>query len=454
MAARVVQVFFLIGALFAVALPVSVSRHAVLVGYGLGLTDAAVLWLIAGLASLALVWAGLGWLSRRLRGLRVWVLAVAVPLCMGWSAFSVFAIYNLEVKYEKGESSLPRLAAFCRDLPAWQSRAARLRAGILRAAQVDPLRGRTPLNAVIHSRRQRNGYAVENVILETFPGCFLAGNLYRPLRVEDGAKIPVVLIPQGHFPKDRFNEDTQQLAATFARMGAMAFLYDMVGRGESTQVSHKSPHALTLQLWNSMRCLDFLLALPDADPGRVGMTGASGGGTQTLVCTAVDDRVTVSAPVVMVSSWVYGGCECESGLPIHGFAGYRTNNAEIAALAAPRPQLVVSIDQDWTRTVPQREFPYLRGIYRLFDKADLVCNVHLAGERHDFGPSKREAVYRFFAAHLGLALERVSKSDGRIDESPNGIEAREAMLALDDAHPLPGNAPRGWDAVMASFNGR
>jgi dienelactone hydrolase len=434
------------------AVAVSVTRHPDLVGYGLHATRPVVDLIVVGFVASALVWLGLARSTWGAHRTRRWVLVVALPVCLLVSCFCVLGLYQLEVKNEKGESNLRRLAVYCRDLPTWQRRAAIIRTGILRAAQLEPLPKRTPLNFMTHDRRERSGYSVENVMLETLPGFFLAGNLYRPASADPSRKKPIVLIPQGHFPHNRFNADNQQLAATFARMGALAFLYDMVGRGESTQVKHHDPRALTLQLWNSMRALDFLLGLPDADPTRVGMTGASGGGTQTFLCAAVDDRVTVSAPVVMVSSWVYGGCECESGLPIHRGPKYASNNAEIAALAAPRPQLIVSCGTDWTQTVPTREFPYIRNIYQLFGRADNVRNVHLAAEHHDYGPSKRQAVYAFFAEHLGLAREAVALPDGRIDEAPNTIEPDETLHAFDTSYPMPARALHGWDAVKAALD--
>jgi hypothetical protein len=449
---RALLAILLVGACLSAALAVSVSRHFALVAYGLRASDAIVLLMIAGFGMAALLWLGLALLCRKSARFRVWPIAIAIPFCLALSVFAVFSVYNLEVKYDKGESSLRRSSAFCRDLPTWQSRAAALNTGILRAAQLDPLPERTPLNAVIHSRREYQGYTVENVFMETTPGFYLAGSLYRPLPDDSDVKRPIVVIPQGHFPNGRFNEDMQQIVATFARMGALAFTYDMVGRGESTQVNHENPNALTLQLWNSMRVLDFLLGLPNVDSRRLGMTDASGGGTQTFLCTAVDDRVTVSAPVVMVSSWMYGGCECESGLPIQNTSEFETNNAEIAAMAAPRPLLVVSIDEDWTRTVPKREFPYIRGVYQLFCKEDLVRNVHLPREHHDFGPSKRDSVYRFFAEHLNLSLAPVTTADGRIDETPNITEPQEIMRAFDSTHRLPSTALGSWDSIMKSLS--
>ena len=139
---------------------------------------------------------------------------------------------------------------------------------------------------------------------------------------------------------------------------------------------------------------------------------------------------------------------CESGLPVHRGAGYATNNAEIAALAAPRPLLVVSDGKDWTKDVPTREMPYLKSVYRLFAAEAKVENVHLAGEGHDYGPSKRQAVYAFLARHLGLAAKPVTKTDGIIDESPTVVEPAAALAAFDHAHPRPADALQGEAVIL------
>ena len=432
----------------------AILRHPSLAAYGLGITDGSVPWIVAAIAGVAVPVALLPRALDRATH-RMWLkLPVVMLLSLPLSLVAMFGTYALELKYEKGQSNLRKLEQFHRDLPEWKARAEQLRRGILTVSKLDRIPEHPPVQATLHSRRVHKGYSVENVVLETVSGFFLAGNLYRPLPVDAGARCPIVVIPQGHFRDGRFGADMQHLAATFARMGAMTFLYDMAGRGETTQVNHEDPRALTLQLWNSRRVLDFLLALPEADPARVGMTGASGGGTQTFLCSAVDDRVTVTAPVAMVSSWVYGGCECESGLPIHRTAAYVTNNAEIAALTAPRPQLVVSIDSDWTRTVPWQEFPFMRDIYALFGAGPQIENKHIAGESHDYGPTKRDPVYRFFAKHLHLRLESVLHPDGSINEAANTIEPREAMLSFDTNHPLPEHALQGWDAVMLALFGK
>jgi dienelactone hydrolase len=348
----------------------------------------------------------------------------------------------------EGAERLRQLAQSYPDKKSWETRAALIRQGLRAGMNLPEKPGVAPLQPLRHSLKTFNGYTVENVAFESVSGLFVTGNLYRP--VGFSGKRPAVLCPHGHSATldGRFQEQMQQRCATLARMGAVVFAYDMLGYADAQQSTHKLPNALTLQTLNSLRVVDFLVSLPDVDETKIGVTGESGGGTQTFLLTALEPRITVSVPVVMVSAHFFGGCTCESGMPIHQRPTHETNNAELAALAAPRPLLLVSDGKDWTKNTPNVEFPHVQHIYRLFGAEDRVANVHLPAEGHDYGPSKRQAAYRFLARHLGLDLNRVLVG-GAVDESPNAVLEPAALRVFDAAHPRPERAVVGDEAVTA-----
>ena len=347
----------------------------------------------------------------------------------------------------EGKAALEKFAATYRTQKEWEKRADRIRRGIWQSANLEGLPTNTPLKSITHSKRTYDGYTVENVAFESLPGFFVTGNLYRPLQPQKS--YAAILSPHGHGGDPRFGEAVQKRCAALARMGAIVFAYDMVGTGDATQTIHKHPYALQLQTHNSRRAVDYLLSLPGVDKKRIGVTGESGGGTQTFLLTALDKRIAVSVPVVMVSAYHFGGCVCESGMPIHKSLDHQTSNVEIAALAAPRPMLVVSDGKDWTSNTPEVEFPYIRNVYRLYGKENLVQNHHLPTEGHDYGINKRKGVYPFLAQHLKLNLSNIKNAQGEIDESFITVEKPEKLHVFDATHVRPSYAVVGDDAVTA-----
>ncbi len=351
----------------------------------------------------------------------------------------------------EGKAQLARFAASYTTLDQWQTRAKTIREGILRGLRLTNPPVRCDLKPVIHSRRVHNGYSVENVAIESLPGFWVTGNLYRPL--DANGPHAGILCPHGHSKLGRLGEDVQTRSATLARMGAVVFAYDMTGRGESNQTTHKDENLGAFQTWNSIRGVDFLLSL-GADANRIGVTGESGGGTQTFLLTAVDDRVKAAVPVVMVSAHFFGGCICESFMPIHRSDKHETNNADIAALAAPRPLLLISDGKDWTKNTPDVEFPYIRNVYKLYGAEGNVENLHLAAEGHDYGPSKRQGMYKFMAKHLGLNFQAVAKADGSADESAVTIEKPETLYVWTAEHPRPDYALKDGNAIAEAMWGK
>lgn len=318
------------------------------------------------------------------------------------------------------------------DKQSWQRRAEYLRQQVLIAAGLWPMPEKTPLNAVIHGRIERSEYTIDKVYFESHPGFFVTGNLYRPKNRT--GKLPAVLSPHGHWANGRLYETPdkeaerqlkageekfknaaksplQARAANLAKLGCIVFFYDMVGYADASE--DLFPHRKTfigteydlnllsvfgLQTWNSIRAMDFLLSLPEVDPDRIAATGASGGGTQTFVMMAADDRLKVAAPVCMISHDNHqGGCVCEN----NALFRLGTDNVELSATFAPKPFVHPTATGDWTKDYLEHGFPETKAIYRLFDAQQNVHAVRFnAG--HNYNKNSREAVYTFFNQHLNL----------------------------------------------------
>ena len=326
--------------------------------------------------------------------------------------------------YYTEEEAVEKLNQFSQNFSnadEWVARSGRIREQIYQGAGLDeiPLAyWETSIKITRGQKHDMDGYSVENIALEMHPGYVVHGNLYQPLTIQN--RIPAVLSPHGHWfkPDDygRLRPDMQLRCASLAKMGAIVFAYDMYGTGEDDAHDHRSDDALTWQCYNSIRILDFISALDYVDTTRIAVTGASGGGTQTFLLAALDDRVAVSVPTVMVSAHFFGGCVCESGKPIHKSGEFETNNVEIAASIAPKPLMIIGDGDDWTRNIQEVEFPYIKRIYDMFDASTNTEYAFFEDEVHDYGFSKRTAAYGFLAKHLDLDLGEIQDNQGNIDE--------------------------------------
>ena len=288
---------------------------------------------------------------------------------------------------------------------AWNARRAYLREHVLASAGLLPMPRKTPLNPVVFGEIKKADYTVAKVYFESLPGFFVTGNLYRP--IGDGP-FPAVLSPHGHWAYGRLENTSLNSgpgrAINLARQGFVVFTYDMVGYNDSQQVPHTFSGEREylwglslsgLQLWDSIRAIDFLESLPYVRREAIAMTGESGGGTQTFLASAVDDRIAVAVPVNMISLHMQGGCLCENppGLRLE------TTNVEIAATIAPRPLLMISATGDWTAETLEKEYPAVRAIYNLFDAGDRVQAVRITAE-HNYNKESREAMYAWMARWL------------------------------------------------------
>jgi hypothetical protein len=350
---------------------------------------------------------------------------------------------------EDGKEHLAYLSTLYNDLNSWEARKMELRECMISALGLSPMPKSPGSKPIVTAKRVMDGYTIENVAIETLPGLYVCGSLYRPIKHKGLS--PIILNPDGHFKDGRYRADCQYRCAMLARMGAIAFSYDLFSWGESQlqfkEEYHRKSIANTIHNLNGIRILDYLTSLKGSDTSRIAVTGGSSGGSQTMQLTVIDKRIKVSVPVVMVSSYFFGGCPCESGMPFQ-LCGGGTNNAEIAAMAAPRPMLVISDGKDWTANVPEQEFPFIQRTYGFYGKTNLVKNAHFPNEGHDYGLSKRLAMYEFMAEYLGLDINVVKNKEGKIDESKCTIEEYPAMYVFGkNGELLPSNALKNFDQL-------
>ena len=287
-----------------------------------------------------------------------------------------------------------------------ENRRKELRKNLLMAAGLYPLPERTPLRVKTEPVGDFDGYSVKKIMFETRPGFWSTGNLYLPAGRSGPA--PAILNVIGHWRPQRLyrgeDADYPQQLANFARMGFVCLVTDMIGWVDSRQISHEygggekdlyASNGLGIQLWNNIRALDLLCSMPEVDAERIGVTGASGGGSQTLFLSLADDRVKAAAPINMISLKMQGGCRCENA------AGLRidTDNAEMCAMFAPRPLFLAGSTGDWTNDQETVEYPAMLESYRLYNAADKVEHYYQVAE-HQYNHKTRQKVYSFFARHL------------------------------------------------------
>ena len=367
---------------------------------------------------------------------------------------------------------------------AWAARRAQLREQVLVATGLFPLPVKAPLNAVRHGRKDLGDYFIEKVYFESFPGFFVTGSLYVPKEIK--GKLPAVLCPHGHWNNGRFMMETEDAAKKqieagaeefieagrsplqarcvhLARMGCVVFHYDMLGNADSQQISYDTTHKfgsqkvatpggfytaeaegqlqsiLGLQTWDSIRALDFVESLSEVDPQRIGVTGASGGGSQTFLLAAVDDRPAAIFPAVMVTTAMQGGCTCENASLLR----IGTGNVEVAAIFAPKPLAMTAAD-DWTKEMTTKGFPELKQLYTMLGAPDNVHLTSLTQFPHNYNHPSRVAMEQWFARHL-------LKAEMAEPERHFNLQTPEDLTVWDAAHPAPRKGPEAERDVLKQW---
>lgn len=328
----------------------------------------------------------------------------------------------------------------------WEKRAEFLRRQMQLASGLWPMPTKQPLNAIVHGRVERDDYTVDRVILQTGDGLYCTGSLYKPKAPPQG-KRPAILCAHGHWANARFMGHTdaalkveldtkaelhpvggryflQAIPVQLARMGCVAFFYDMLGSADGGPLTQQLIHgfakqrpdmsqpdrwglfsaqaelrclsALGLQTWNSVRAVDWLSSMDDVDTTRIGITGASGGGTQTFMLGCVDPRPAAFFPAVMVSTAMQGGCTCENASHLR----VNTGNIEMTALLAPRPVGMTAAD-DWTVKLESNGLPQLKKHFEMLGVPDRVEGKYFKYP-HNYNRPSRLMMFEFFNKHFKL----------------------------------------------------
>jgi hypothetical protein len=307
-----------------------------------------------------------------------------------------------------------RTLLFPTSLADWESRAEALRTRLLTTTGLLPKLPTLPRQAYESLAEEHDRYTVKTVSLISETGLRVDGSLYTPL--SDASPKLAVLLSHGHKPDGRYTHDEnfsqQAFARHLAQNGVAVFSYSMIGYDESREIEHKGLderwhlwglNLMGLQLQNSRAALNYLIS--EVQPKRVAMVGWSGGGTQTYLLSAIDDRISASLPCLVLSTTTQDTCAC-GGAPTFRLS---TSSPELAALTAPRPQLVVTAN-DFTYDFPARGLPFVRFIYFLYQAEDSVQSYHLQTQWHNFNAESRQACYRFLAGQFELEIS--------LEESP------------------------------------
>jgi len=379
----------------------------------------------------------------------------------------------------------------------WAERADAVRLQTRVALAIHPMPMLAAPVATIYGRREMEGYSIEKVILESVPGHFVTGSLYRPLGDASASagtkKRPAVLYAHGHWDNGRFYEASpaaakiliatgqerfmnaainhmQAACVQLARMGCVVLQYDMIGYADSLQVSFDRAHRwglpnisnadstqtgwpffsataegygqsiMGLQTINTIQAFDMLRGLDDVDGDRIAITGASGGGTQSFIATAVEPRLAGSLPAVMVSTAMQGGCVCENACGLR----VATGNIELAGLTAPRP-LAMTTANDWTINMPKDGFPELVKLYQLVGNAkdvELITGAHFP---HNYNHVTRVAMYGWMNRLFKLGL-----SEPILEEDFKLLRSTE-LTVWDDQHPRPALGMEAEQAFLAAW---
>lgn len=289
--------------------------------------------------------------------------------------------------------------------------------------------GKTPLNARVTGRLDRDTYVVEKVIFESRPGFLVTANLYLPKNAK--GPCPGVVGSCGHSNAGKADPNYQAFSQGLALQGYVVLIFDPIGQGERVQYAHLpkpgrpnvgvEEHLLagnqqfligeffgSWRAWDGIRALDYLLTRPEVDPKHVGITGNSGGGTMTTWLAGLDRRWTMAAPSCFVTTFLRN---LENELPADTeqcpprAIALGLDHVDFLAAMVPRPVIILAKEKDFFDIRGSEEaYRRLKSLYRLLGAEDQV-KLHIGPTGHGYSIENREAMYRWFNRCTGNPAE-------------------------------------------------
>jgi dienelactone hydrolase len=292
---------------------------------------------------------------------------------------------------------------------------------------VGPFPARTPLNAKIVRTVQKDGYRVEHIVYESQPSFYVTSSLFIPASLKKREKAPVVIYCSGHSENGYRSQVYQHVILNLVKKGFIVFAFDPVGQGERLEYydasskkssvggptsEHSYPGSQAFvtgscqaryMIWDGIRAVDYLLTRRDVDPARIGITGRSGGGTQSAYIAAFDDRIKAAAPECYITTFKrllqsIGPQDAEQNFP--GEISNGIDHADLLLVRAPKPALMITTTRDMFSIAGARETA--REVSRIYSAYGQTENFTMVEDDAPHASTKknREAMYAFFQEHL------------------------------------------------------
>ncbi|MDP6442968.1 MAG: acetylxylan esterase, partial [Pirellulaceae bacterium] len=300
-----------------------------------------------------------------------------------------------------------------KSLEQWKSQRLRLRRQLIRSLGGFP-REHAPLNPRVVGEFQRDGYRVQRIVLQTRPGIEMTANAYVPA---GGGKHPAVLCVHGHWRGAKQEPTVQRRCMGLAKLGFFVLAVDAFGAGErgigkalgeyhgEMVAGTLWPTGLSLaglQVYENMRAVDYLQSRPEVDGDKIGVTGTSGGGNQTMYAGALEERFKCVVPACSVGTYQsYLGAACCMCEVTPGAMTY-TEEAGVLALVAPRALMLINASRDafqFSIGEAKKSIDNARPIFRLYGRAENARHATFES-KHDYNQPMREAMYGWMTLHL------------------------------------------------------